>query len=156
MDLFFRGLRFSHVFCTYCQGPTLFFVIVADNKRCFSYSPPNVVAGVGCTKNHPKNAVISRKNWEELLLGRHGFLDWLWREELCEHLWRIRRWAAAAASTRRRAAVHRGCFFREEGWLTAPCIAHHHTRTVRRWYTVSWFTKNGTIIFLTSGKLVKS
>ena len=25
-----------------------------------------------------------------------------------------------------------------------------HTRTVRRWYTVSWFTKNGTIIFLTS------
>ena len=32
----------------------------------------------------------------------------------------------------RAAAVHRGCFFREEGWLTAPCIAHHHTRTVRR------------------------
>ena len=35
--------------------------------------------------------------------------------------------SAAAASTRRRrcrGAVHRGCFFREEGWLTAPCIAH--------------------------------
>ena len=28
------------------------------------------------------------------------------------------------AAGARAAAVHRGCFFREEGWLTAPCIAH--------------------------------
>ena len=119
-----------------------FLSLLQITNDVFFNLPPNVVAGVGCTKNHPQNAGISRKNWEELLLGRRGFLDWLWREELCEHLWRIRRWAAAASTRRRRrAAVHRGCFFREEGWLTAPCIAHHHTRTVRRWYTVSWFTK---------------
>jgi hypothetical protein len=31
---FFPGLRFSHFFYTYYQPP-IFFVIVADNKRCF-------------------------------------------------------------------------------------------------------------------------
>ena len=149
-----QGLRFSHVFCTYCQGPIYFFVIVADNKRCFLTYLQMWLPESDVRRIIRKMLSFHGKTEKNCCLVDTAFSTGCDEKSFVS----IFGESAAAASTRRRrccGAVHRGCFFREEGWLTAPCIAHHHTRTVRRWYTVSWFTKNGTIIFLTSGRPAK-
>ena len=133
MDLFFRGLRFSHVFCTYCQGPIYFlsllqitndvfltylqmWLLESDVRRIIR----KMLAFYGKTENCCLvDAAFSTGCDEKSFVSIFG-------ESAAEPPQPLPAAAALAA------AVHRGCFFREEGWLTAPCIAHHHTRTLRR------------------------
>ena len=141
MDLFFRGLRFSHVFCTYCQGPTLFFVIVADNKRCFF-----------------------------LLTSKCGCRSRMYEESSAKCCWhfteKLRRTVAWSTRLSRLVVTRRALWASLENpplsrrslyppprapppFIEAASSARKdgspphalHTRTVRRWYTVSWFTK---------------
>ena len=125
VDWFFpRGLRFSHVFCTDCQGPIYFFVIVADNKRCFFL----LTSKCGCRSRMYEESSAKCCHFTEKLRRTVAWSTRLSRLVVT----RRALWASLEnppppqplPAAARAAAVHRGCFFREEGWLTAPCIAH--------------------------------
>ena len=124
VDWFFpRGLRFSHVFCTDCQGPIYFFVIVADIKRCFFL----LTSKCGCRSRMYEESSAKCCHFTEKLRRTVAWSTRLSRLVVT----RRALWASLEnpppqplPAAARAAAVHRGCFFREEGWLTAPCIAH--------------------------------
>ena len=148
VDWFFpRGLRFSHVFCTDCQGPIYFFVIVADNKRCFFL----LTSKCGCRSRMYEESSAKCCHFTEKLRRTVAWSTRLSRLVVTRRaLWAslenpppqpLPAAAAAAAPF-----IEAASSARKDG---SPPHALH-TRTVRRWYTVSWFTKNGTIIFLTS------
>ena len=135
--IFFPSLRFSHFFCTYCQPPIFFLSLLQITNDVFL-----LTSKYGCRSRMYEES--SAKCWHFTETEKNcclvdaafstgcdekSFVS-IFGESAAEPPQPLP--AAAASTRRRRADVHRGCFFLEEGWLTAPCIAHHHTRTVRR------------------------